>query len=81
MAPTISTLAGSKVTIININCTNSSVGCVKVGGRTSDLNISHCIFKESPIDVGVNVTSTFSLIVYMSDTVFKTIISVLEGFS
>ena len=81
MASTISTLAVSKVTIKNINCTNSSVGCVKVGGRTSDFNISHCMFKESPNDVGVNVTSTFSLIVYISDTVFKTIISVLCRFS
>ena len=70
-APTISTLAVSMVTIKYVNCTNSSVGCVKVSGMTSDLNISHCIFKGSTKDVGVNVTSNSSQIVYISDTVFE----------
>ena len=70
VAPTISTLAVSKVTIKYVNCTNSSVGCLKVNGRASSLNISHCIFKGSTKDVGVNVTYTSSRIV-ISDTVFE----------
>ena len=71
-APTISTLAVSKVTIKYVNCTNSSVGCVKVSGMASDLNISHCIFKGSTRDVGVNVTSTLSKILHISRTVYIT---------
>ena len=71
VAPTISILAVSKVTIKYINCSNSSVGCVKVSGVARDLNISHCIFKGSTKDIGVNVTSTFSRTVYISDTVFE----------
>ena len=70
VAPTISTLAVSKVTIKYVNCTNSSIGCVKTKGMASSLNISHCIFKGSTKDVGVNVTS-LSKIVYITDTVFE----------
>ena len=69
--PTISTLAVSKVTIKYVNCTNSSVGCVKVNGVASDLNISHCIFKGSTNAVGVNITSKSLQAVYISDTVFE----------
>ena len=69
-APIISILAVSKVNIKKVKCTNSSVGCVKVSGITSDLNISHCIFKGSTKDIGVTA-STISRIVYISDTVFE----------
>ena len=68
VAPTISILAISKVTIKYVNCTDSSVGCVKVSGMTSDLNISHCIFKGSTKDIGVTA-STISRIVCISDTI------------
>ena len=75
-APTISTLAVSKVTIKYVNCTNSSVGCFKTKGMASGPNISHCIFKGSTKDVGVNVTS-LSKIVYIADMYLKAINLVL----